>query len=88
MRTISVDGFNLPRVDLVKIDVEGMELGGAGGRRQFNPGATVRSCLIEALKVDAAKLRTWPEEGEQLQPWCRAESICWRSTKQMNASST
>ena len=61
VRTISVDAFNLPRLDLVKIDVEGMELEAlAGAANSIQAHRPIM--LIEALKVDAAKLRTWLEE--------------------------
>jgi FkbM family methyltransferase len=61
VRTISLDAFNLPRLDLVKIDVEGMELEALAGAA--NSIQTHRPIiLIEALKVDAGKLRAWLEE--------------------------
>jgi FkbM family methyltransferase len=61
VRTISVDAFNLPRLDLVKIDVEGMELEAmAGAPNSIQAHRPIM--LIEALKVDAGKLRTWLEE--------------------------
>ena len=61
MRTISLDAFNLPRLDLVKIDVEGMELEALAGAAK-SIQAHRPMMLIEALKVDAGKLRTWLEE--------------------------
>src|ERR1700722_3791868 len=61
VRTISLHAFNLPRLDLVKIDVEGMELEAlAGAANSIQAHRPIM--LIEALKVDAAKLRTWLEE--------------------------
>ena len=61
VRAITLDGFNFPRLDLLKIDVEGME---------FEPLARAANSieahrpimLIEALKVDADKLRAWLEQ--------------------------
>jgi FkbM family methyltransferase len=61
VRTISIDAFNLPRLDLIKIDVEGMEMEAlAGAVRSIEAHRPIM--LIEALKVDAAKLRAWLEE--------------------------
>lgn len=48
---VSVDGFNLPRLDFIKIDVEGMELEVLEGARQ---SITLHKpqMLIEAIKSD------------------------------------
>jgi FkbM family methyltransferase len=58
--TTTLDSYNFPRVDLIKIDVEGMELevlAGAGNcvaERQ-------PMLMIEAVKVDRDELRAWLE---------------------------
>jgi FkbM family methyltransferase len=60
VRAITLDAFNFPRLDLIKMDVEGMELealaGAANSIQAHRP-----MMLIEAMKVDAGKLRTWLE---------------------------
>jgi len=60
VRVITLDAFNFPRLDLIKMDVEGMELealaGAANSIQAHRP-----MMLIEALKVDAGKLRAWLE---------------------------
>ena len=53
--------FNFPRLDLIKMDVEGMELEALAGAANNGP-AHRPMMLIEALKVDAGKLRGWLEE--------------------------
>ena len=58
---ISLDAFNFPRLDLIKMDVEGMELEAlAGATKSIQLHRPMM--LIEALKVDAGKLRAWLEE--------------------------
>ena len=60
VRTVAIDEFNLPRVDLLKIDVEGMELealqGAAWTIERSRP-----AMLIEKIKADADVLRQWLE---------------------------
>jgi FkbM family methyltransferase len=60
VQTTSLDSFNFPRLDLIKIDVEGMELDVlAGGVKCI---ANHRPILfIEMLKTDKDKLRAWLE---------------------------
>jgi FkbM family methyltransferase len=58
--TVSIDSLNLARIDVIKIDVEGMELEAlAGGAK------CIASChpilLIESVKTDKKALRAWLE---------------------------
>jgi len=60
VRMVHLDSFNFPRLDLVKIDVEGMELDVlAGAARCINERRPI--LLVEALKTDANALRSWLE---------------------------
>ncbi len=60
VRTISLDSFNFPRLDLIKMDVEGMELdalaGGVNCIGNYHP-----ILLVEMIKIDKNKLRAWLE---------------------------
>ena len=60
VRKISIDEINLPRVDFIKLDIEGMEMEALEGARQ-----TIERCtpilLIERIKADATKLTQWLE---------------------------
>ena len=61
VRAISLDAFNFPRLDLIKMDVEGMELDAlAGALRCIQAHRPIM--LVEAIKVDGAKLRAWLED--------------------------
>jgi FkbM family methyltransferase len=60
VRMVHLDAFNLPRLDLLKIDVEGMELDVLAGAAQCI--AERRPIvLVEVLKTDANALRAWLE---------------------------
>jgi len=60
VQAISLDSFNFPRLDLIKIDVEGMELEAlAGGVKCIGNMHPV--LIIERLKTDQNKLRAWLE---------------------------
>ena len=60
VRKIALDEFGLPRVDLIKIDVEGMEMEVlAGAARTIERNRPIM--LIEKIKADAAVLRMWLE---------------------------
>jgi FkbM family methyltransferase len=58
VRKLMLDEFGLPRVDLIKIDVEGMEMevlqGAAQSIERSHP-----IMLIEKIKTDAAQLQQW-----------------------------
>lgn len=60
VRQVAIDSFNYQRLDLIKIDVEGMELEVLAGAEQ-----TIKRCkpimLIECIKVDQVQLRNWLE---------------------------
>jgi FkbM family methyltransferase len=58
VRKLTIDEFNLPRVDFIKIDVEGMELEALeGAERSITQSHPIM--LIEKIKTDAEKLRAW-----------------------------
>jgi FkbM family methyltransferase len=56
LRTITLDSLDFPRIDLIKIDVEGMELEAIEGAE----ASLTRSrpvLIVESIKTDKAKLR-------------------------------
>jgi FkbM family methyltransferase len=58
VRAITIDGLAFRRLDVIKIDVEGMEIEAlAGGAKSI--AACRPMMLIEAIKSDPAKLRGW-----------------------------
>jgi FkbM family methyltransferase len=60
VRKIALDEFNLPRLDLIKIDVEGMEMEVlAGAARSIERNHPIM--LIEKIKTDATALKLWLE---------------------------
>jgi FkbM family methyltransferase len=60
VRTATLDSFNFPRLDLLKIDVEGMELDTlTGAAACIGSGHPI--VFVETIKSDAATLRAWLE---------------------------
>src|SRR5579859_271642 len=60
VRRLALDEFGLPRVDLIKIDVEGMEMEVlAGAAKAIERSRPIM--LIEKIKADATQLRAWLE---------------------------
>lgn len=60
IRKLALDEYNLPRVDFIKIDVEGMELEVLqGAARSIERSRPIM--LIEKIKTDAVQLRSWLE---------------------------
>lgn len=61
VRTVNLDSLNFHRLDLVKIDVEGMELEVLAGAAKCI-GANRPILLVEVLKTDAGALRAWLDD--------------------------
>lgn len=61
IQKMKLDTLNLPRVDLIKIDIEGMEMEALEGAREM----IEKSCpalLIESIKADREAIRAWLQE--------------------------
>jgi FkbM family methyltransferase len=56
VRKLTLDEFSLPRVDLIKLDIEGMELEAIEGASR-TIAASRPIMLVEKVKIDAAQLR-------------------------------
>lgn len=61
VRMITVDGLGLPRLDFLKLDIEGMELEAMEGAMQ-SIAAHKPQMLVEIIKTDAAALRRLLEQ--------------------------
>jgi FkbM family methyltransferase len=61
VQKIALDALNLPRVDLIKIDVEGMELEALeGARAMIQESRPI--LLVESIKAGRDLLRLWMEQ--------------------------
>ena len=61
VRVVSIDAFNFSRLDLIKIDVEGMEFEAlAGAIKSIERHRPI--LFVESLKVDKAQLRAFLED--------------------------
>lgn len=61
IQKMKLDTLNLPRVDLIKLDIEGMEMEALEGAREI----IERSCpalLIESIKADREAIRVWLQD--------------------------
>ena len=56
--TVSLDSLNLPRIDLIKIDIEGMEMDALAGATHCI-GSLRPILLIETLKSDKNAIAAW-----------------------------
>lgn len=61
VQQISLDALALPRVDLIKLDIEGMEFEALEGARQLIE-ASRPVVLVKSAKAGPQPLRTWLEE--------------------------
>ncbi len=60
VQTVTLDSLNFPRLDLIKIDIEGMELDAlAGGTNCIGTHHPI--ILVETIKTNKTDLRAWLE---------------------------
>ena len=57
---LTLDELSLPRVDFIKLDIEGMEMEGLEGARQ-TIDRSLPILLIERIKADGTQLTQWLE---------------------------
>src|SRR5262245_47380652 len=65
IRTMALDECDLPRVDFIKLDVEGMELEALEGAKKTIEGSHP-VLLIEKIKTDTDQLRRWLKDHSYL----------------------
>ncbi len=65
IRTMAIDECDLPRVDFIKLDVEGMELEALEGAKKTIEGSHP-VLLIEKIKTDTDQLRRWLKDNSYL----------------------
>jgi hypothetical protein len=58
VRAITIDLLKLPRIDFIKIDIEGMEIEALDGAAQAI-AQNKPAMLIEVIKADGTALREW-----------------------------
>jgi FkbM family methyltransferase len=63
IRTLTLDSFALDRIDLIKIDVEGMELDVLEGAAQ-SIACHHPVLIVESIKTDKAKLQEWLQQND------------------------
>ena len=63
VQAIAIDGLELPRIDLIKMDIEGMEIEALAGAAQ-SIAAHKPVLLIETIKSDARALFNWLVERD------------------------
>jgi FkbM family methyltransferase len=64
-QVVTLDSYNFPRLDLVKMDIEGMELDALSGSVNCI-GNHHPILLVEAIKSDKKELRAWVERFDYL----------------------
>ncbi len=66
VRKLTIDEFEFPRVDLIKLDIEGMELEAlAGGVKTIQKSRPI--LFIEKIKTDAMQLKAWLAKHDYVQ---------------------
>jgi FkbM family methyltransferase len=58
LQAISIDALNLPRIDFIKIDIEGMEMEALAGA-EASITRSKPALLVEHIKTNATALRDW-----------------------------
>ena len=58
VQAISIDSLKLPRIDFIKVDVEGMEMEALNGATE-SIARTKPALLVESIKTNATTLREW-----------------------------
>jgi Methyltransferase FkbM domain len=58
VQAISIDSLKLPRIDFIKIDVEGMEMEALSGAAE-SIARSKPALLVESIKINTTTLREW-----------------------------